>query len=42
MFELAKISDAFIIESRLDLLSAKLLFDKGNLQQSYIFCPAVL
>ncbi len=31
MFEPSKISDAFLTESRLDLLSAKLLFDKGTL-----------
>lgn len=37
MFEPAKISDAFITESRLDLLSAKLLFDKEIYSRAIYF-----
>ncbi len=37
MFETAKISDAFITESRLDLLSAKLLFDKEIYSRAVYF-----
>ncbi len=37
MFEPAKISDAFITESRLDLLSAKLLFDKEIYSRAVYF-----
>ena len=37
MFEPAKISDAFLTESRLDLLSAKLLFDKEIYSRAIYF-----
>lgn len=37
MFEPAKISDAFITESRLDLLSAKFLFDKEMYSRAVYF-----
>jgi HEPN domain-containing protein len=37
MFEPGKISDAFITESRLDLLSAKLLFEKGIYSRAVYF-----
>ena len=37
MFEPAKISDAFITESRLDMLSAKLLFDKEIYSRAVYF-----
>ncbi|MBU4140179.1 MAG: HEPN domain-containing protein, partial [Euryarchaeota archaeon] len=37
MFEPVKISDAFITESRLDLLSAKLLFDKEIYSRAIYF-----
>ena len=37
MFEPAEISDAFLTESRLDLLSAKLLFDKEIYSRAIYF-----
>ncbi len=37
MFEHSKISDAFLAESRLDLLSAKLLFEKGIYSRAIYF-----
>ena len=37
MFEPSKISDAFLTESRLDLLSAKLLFDKEIYSRAVYF-----
>ncbi|MDO9096750.1 MAG: HEPN domain-containing protein [Candidatus Methanoperedens sp.] len=37
MFEPAKISNAFLTESRLDLLSAKLLFDKEIYSRAVYF-----
>ncbi|GFO96014.1 hypothetical protein ig2599ANME_0198 [groundwater metagenome] len=37
MFEASKISDAFLSESRLDLLSANLLFEKGIYSRAVYF-----
>lgn len=36
MFEPAKIAEAFLTESRIDLMSAKLLFDKGIIAEPCI------
>lgn len=37
MFEPAKIAEAFLTESRIDLMSAKLLFDKGIYSRAVYF-----